>query len=88
MTKKRFVEFYLSAMMKAATAGYVHRLGYSYYDVTHKEAVKVYREDGPVEIDVTGLDLVGIAGRVIDTARERERERELPGQVCIEGWPV
>lgn len=65
MTKKRFVEFYLSAMIKAAAAGYVHRLGYLYYDMTHKEAVKVYREDGPLEIDVTGLKLVGIAKAVL-----------------------
>lgn len=68
MSKKRFVEFYLSTMMKAATAGYVHRLGYIYYDMTRKEAVKVYREDGPVEIDVTGLELVGIAKAVIEQA--------------------
>ena len=68
MTKKRFVEFYLSAMMRAATAGYVHRLGYIYYDMTRKEVVKVYREDGPVEIDVTGKDLPEIAKAVIELA--------------------
>lgn len=65
MTKKRFVEFYLSIMVNRATAGYVHRLGYLYYDMTRKEAVKVYREDGPLEIDVTGKDLVGIAKAVV-----------------------
>lgn len=65
MSKKRFIEFYLSAMMKAATVGYIHRLGYIYYDVAHKEAVKVYREDGPVEIDVTGLELMEIAKAVM-----------------------
>ena len=65
MSKKRFVEFYLSAMMKAATVGYIHRLGYIYYDRTRKEAVTVYREDGPLEIDVTGLELVGIAKAVM-----------------------
>lgn len=42
MSKKRFVEFYLPAMMKAATAGYVHRLGYIYDNMTRKEAVQVY----------------------------------------------
>lgn len=71
MSKKRFVEFYLSTMMKAATAGYIHLLGYLYYDTTRKEAVKVYREDGPLEIDVTGLGLVEIAAQVINAARER-----------------
>lgn len=71
MTKKRFVEFYLSIMVNRATAGYVHRLGYLYYDLTRKEAVKVYREDGPLEIDVTGKDLVGIAKAVIDTIKAR-----------------
>lgn len=65
MTKKRFVEFYLTAMMRAATGGRVIRLGYLYYDMTRKEAVKVYREDGPLEIDVTGLGLVEIAKAVL-----------------------
>lgn len=65
MTKKRFVEFYLTAMIRAATGGQVIRLGYLYYDMTYKEAVKVYREDGPLEIDVTGKDLVEIAKAVV-----------------------
>lgn len=69
MTKKRFVEFYLSAMMKAATADYVHRLGYLYYDMTRKEAVKVYSENGPLEIDVTSKDLVGIAKAVLEVLK-------------------
>lgn len=65
MSKKRFVEFYLPAMMKAATAGYVHRLGYIYDNMTRKEAVQVYREDGPMEIAVTGKDLPEIARAVL-----------------------
>lgn len=65
MSKKRFVEFYLAAMMKAASGGRVIRLVYIYYDMTRKEAVKVYREDGPVEIDVTGLELMEIAKAVM-----------------------
>lgn len=65
MSKKRFVEFYLTAMIRAAIGGQVIRLGYLYYDMTRKEAVKVYREDGTLEIDVTGLGLVEIAKAVL-----------------------
>lgn len=65
MTKKRFVEFYLTAMIRAATGDRIIRLSYLYYDKTRKEAVKIYREDGPLEIDVTGLELVGIAEAVL-----------------------
>ena len=52
-------------MIRAATGGRVIRLGYLYYDMTRKEAVKVYREDGTLEIDVTGLELVEIAKAVL-----------------------
>ena len=65
MSKKRFVEFYLSAMMKAAAEGRIIRLSYLYCDMTRKEAVKVYREDGPVELDVTGKDLAEISKAVL-----------------------
>lgn len=34
MSKKRFVEFYLSAMLKAATNGRVTRVAYLYYDLS------------------------------------------------------
>ena len=44
MSKKRFVEFYLSAMMKAATGGQVQRVAYLYYDLQHVEVVRIEYE--------------------------------------------
>ncbi|MBM6724381.1 hypothetical protein [Pseudoflavonifractor phocaeensis] len=70
MSKKRFTEFYLSAMLKAATGGRVTRVAYLYYDLTHAEVVRVeyeYDQGGGVyELPVTGLSLLGIAAAVID----------------------
>lgn len=77
MSKKRFVEFYLSAMLKAATSGRVTRVAYLYYDLTHTEVVRVeYEHDhggGVNELPVTGLSLLGIAAAVIDR---------------LKGWPL
>ena len=49
MSKKRFVEFYLSAMLKAATNGRVTRVAYLYYDLTHTEVVRVEYETTAAE---------------------------------------
>ncbi len=69
MSKKRFVEFYLSAMLKAATNSRITRVTYLYYDLTHTEAVRVEFEDdyggGVKEVEVTGLSRLGTAAEVI-----------------------
>lgn len=69
MSKKRFVEFYLSAMMKAATAGRVIRLVYSpsYVDLLpDREFVTVHFDDGScVPFDVIGCTLLEIAETVL-----------------------
>ena len=73
MSKKRFVEFYLSAMMKAATGGRVQRVAYLYYDLQRVEVVRIEYEHayggGVREIPVTDLNLLGIAGAVIDSVK-------------------
>jgi len=73
MSKKRFVEFYLAAMMKAATDGQVTRLTYAYFDLTHSEIVRLEYETstggGVREIPVTDKGLLEIAAEVIDQTR-------------------
>lgn len=74
MSKKRFVEFYLAAMMKAATNGRVTRLTYTYFDLAHSEIVRVEYEtgSGPVgarEFPVNDKGLLEIAAEVIDQTR-------------------
>ena len=74
MSKKRFVEFYLSAMLKAATNGRVTRAAYLYYDMTRMEVVRVeYENDyggGVKEVEVTGLSRLGTAAEVIGRVKE------------------
>ena len=57
MSKKRFVDFYLSAMMKAATNGRVSRLTYEYAAgkrMAAKEYVSITLEDrASVPVPVT-----------------------------------
>lgn len=69
MSKKRFVEFYLLAMLKAAT-GSKAKLAYIYYDLTREEIVRLGYECGSggavYEIPVTKLDLLEIAVAVIE----------------------
>ena len=74
MSKKRFVEFYLAAMMKAATNGRVTRLTYTYFDLAHSEIVRVDYETGTgpvgaVEFPVNDMGLLEIAAEVIDQTR-------------------
>lgn len=86
MSKKRFVEFYLAAMLKAATDGFVIRLIYDYQNETGRETVLIHTEGGPQRITVTGDGLLAIAYDVLEAldvpadsdGRERERERETP----------
>ena len=73
MSKKRFVEFYLAAMMKAASGGRVTRLAYTYFDLVHSEIVRVDYETstggGAVEFPVNDLGLLEIAAETIDQTR-------------------
>lgn len=73
MSKKRFVEFYLTAMLKAATDSRV-RAYYIYYDLTRQEIMKLEHEHARggnlVEVPVTGLSLVEIAAAAIETVKE------------------
>ena len=74
MSKKRFVEFYLAAMMKAATNGRVTRLAYTYFDLAHAEIVRVEYETGngtvgAREFPVNDKGLLEIAAEVIDQTR-------------------
>ena len=68
MSKKRFVEFYLAAMMKAASGGRVTRLAYTYFDLAHAEIVRVDYETstggGAVEFPVNGMGLLEIAAEI------------------------
>lgn len=69
MSKKRFVDFYLSAMMKAATNGRVLRLTYACAEGKHlpaKEYVSIALEDqASVPVPVTDCDLLGIVLEVV-----------------------
>ena len=70
MSKKRFVEFYLAAMMKAATDGRVIRLAYTYNPATKGMAaqelvVVTVNTGGVVPTDVAGLELMEIAKAVM-----------------------
>jgi len=73
MSKKRFVEFYLAAMIKAASGGQVTRLAYTYFDLAHSEIVRVDYETstggGAVEFPVNDLGLLEIAAETIDQTR-------------------
>ncbi len=76
MSKKRFVEFYLAAMMKAATGGKVIRLTYAYFDLAHLEIVRLEYEtstgSGVREIPVNDKDPLEIAAEVIDQIRRAQ----------------
>lgn len=67
MTKKRFVEFYLGAMLRAATDGFVTHLVYEYQDAAQNDLVSIYTELGPKHIAVTGDGLLAIAYDVLET---------------------
>lgn len=73
MSKKRFVEFYLTVMLKAATGGKV-RAYYIYYDMTRQEIMKLeYEHDhggGLIEVPITGMGLVQIAAAAIEKVCE------------------
>jgi hypothetical protein len=69
MSKERFVGFYLSAMIKAATGGRVSKLTYQYANgkkLEAKEFVTIEFEGRScVPVPVTNLDLLGIALEVV-----------------------
>lgn len=68
MSKKRFVEFYLKAMLKAATAGGVTDLLYD--DSGKFELVRVFRDgEERQKVNVTGDSLLAIAADVIEAVR-------------------
>lgn len=89
MNQKRFVESYLSAMMKAATGGRIVRLSYTSAlsnKLSTLNVVTVTLDNGSVvPICVDGKDLLGIAEIVLETAK-RERERELPASSALRGF--
>lgn len=89
MSKKRFVEFYLAAMLQAATDDFVIRLVYDYQNETERESVLIYTEAGPQKVTVTGDGLLAIAYDVLEALdfpeRERERDAPLPGQIFLDG---
>lgn len=74
MSKKRFVDFYLSAMMKAATNGRVSRLTYEYAAgkrMAAKEYVSITLEDrASIPVPVTDCDLLGIALEVVKAVQK------------------
>ena len=63
MSKKRFVDFYLAAMLKAAPDGQVIRLDYAVQGQT--EIVTVYHTGGFRRVNVTGNSLLFIAADVL-----------------------
>ena len=73
MSKKRFVEFYLAAMLKHASNGRVTRLTYTYYDLKHSEIVRVdyttATGGGAREFPINDMGLLEIAAEVIDQTR-------------------
>ena len=71
VSKKRFVEFYLAAMLKQASEGRVTRLTYTYFDLAHSEIVRVDYETGTgaVEFPVNNMGLLEIAAEVIEQTR-------------------
>lgn len=77
MTKKRFVEFYLKAMLQAAIKGRVTHLVCTYTMHGHIEMVRVElsRTDGESvrEFPVTDLSLLDTATAVISHVREAVR---------------
>ena len=89
MSKKRFVEFYLAAMMKAATDGRVIRLAYTYNPATKGMAAQAFwaRRRCPKSATTAAPSSTLRTWRRSwrTPERERERERELPGQLRIEG---
>lgn len=70
MSKKRFVEFYLAACMKAATDGRVLRLAYTYTPAARgmkeQELVTVCFDNGScVPVNVAGGGLLDITRNVL-----------------------
>ena len=70
MSKKRFVEFYLAACMKAATSGRVTRLIYTYTPeastMPDQETIAIYFDVGScLPVIVTGKDLLEISKAVL-----------------------
>lgn len=70
MNKKRFVEFYLAAMLKAATGGKVTKLVYQYEKggkrLLAREYIMIEAEGGSrTPVTVTDYDLLAIALEVV-----------------------
>lgn len=76
MSKKQFVELYLSAMLKAATGRRVY-LSYANFDLAHEEIVRIEdkRDNGAAicEIPVSKLGLLEIAVAVIEKVRGMQK---------------
>ena len=66
MSKQRFTDYYLSAMIRAATGGSVQRVRYSYLDLAKLEQATIIYDNGYTKtVDLTGDSLVGIAYDVL-----------------------
>ena len=64
MSKERFVGFYLSAMMKAATGGRVSKI--TYQDTKEYDVATVTFADGAsIQLPIFSDDLLGIALEVV-----------------------
>lgn len=76
MNKDRFVEFYLTAMVKAATAGHVRGLAYRQSAGTRKKAAikefvdVTFADLSSLAVDVTGSDFLGIALEVVKAVQK------------------
>ena len=77
MNKERFVEFYLTAMMKAATGGHVRKLTYQQCaGVRKKSAIKEFvtvdfADLSSLQVDVSGGDFWAISLEVIRAVQQR-----------------
>ena len=77
MSKERFIEFYLTAMMKAATGGHVRKLSYQQCaGVRKKTALKEFvtvefADLSSLQVDVSGGDFLVISLEVIRAVQQR-----------------
>lgn len=68
MSKKRFVEFYLSAMMKAATGNRVSKV--TYQETTEYDTVTIAFADGAsIQLPIFSDDFLGVALEVVKAVK-------------------
>ena len=73
MSKQRFMEFYLKALLRAVTGDPDLQASYAYYDLAHTEIMRIaWRGDhggGVREIPVTGCSLLEITEKAIEQVK-------------------